>query len=77
MTNNPRNGMPSSRCECGYWNDWYKIPGADRRNWEKPHQCRKCKRQIKRAGTTPARPLVSDQIGLYGQRQLSNFKVKK
>lgn len=83
MTNNPKNGMPSTLCECGYWNDWQKAPGAQItiqhrwEKWEKPYQCVKCKRQLKRAGITRARPSASDQIGLYGQRQLSNFKVKK
>jgi hypothetical protein len=73
MTNNPKNGMPSTLCPgCGTWNDWHKVPGATRGKWGKPHQCETCKRQLKgRIDPGAGRPSTSDQMGLYGQHQLT------
>jgi hypothetical protein len=75
MPNNPKNGMPSTLCPgCGYWNDWQKIPGATKHKWEKPYQCEKRYRQLKnRHNPGAGRPSASDQIGIYGQRQLTSF----
>jgi len=79
MSSNPRNGMPSTLCPgCGYWNDWYKVPGATKYKWEKPYQCEKCKRQLKnRHNPDRKHPSAGDQTNLFGQRQLSSFEREK
>jgi hypothetical protein len=76
MSSNPKNGMPSTLCPgCGHWSDWQKVPGATKYRWEKPFQCEKCKRQL-RHRHDPVRLSASDQIGIYGQRQLGNYQVR-